>query len=120
LGKIKDKEDYNKMAFEEVFGNDDDIGAYLRFQSDDLHAVFVGESPANPCRADFICDVDNVLSLIIRQKELLTKFIEHYIIGNDVLQKEVQRELVNRIGQELRGRSLVPVATYFKILRKKK
>jgi hypothetical protein len=117
---------YNKLAFQEIFGTADDPGAYVKFKSNALRnitaytgGITTSRNPAAPCRADFCCDVDNVLSSVIKSRELLEKFFRHYIMGNNELNAEQQTYLEQKIGQELRKRKLIPVNKYFRVVRRK-
>ena len=114
----------NAMAFIEVFGNSFDPGAYSKFKSTNYRnvTVYTGGSttrnPATPCRSDFCCDVENVLSSVIRDRRLMLKFFEHYISGMGGLSMKEQQNLEQKIGRELRRRGISPVYKYFKVIRK--
>jgi hypothetical protein len=119
------KTHFNKLAFLEVFGDVNDPGAYVRFKSNNLRnvTVYTGgtsptRNPATPCRADFCCDVDNILKQFM-DRALLQKFFNHYILGIEELNREQQSHLENEIGFELRRRNIVPVNKYFRVMRKK-
>jgi hypothetical protein len=116
----------NLSAFNEVFGSVYDPGAYVSFKSNSLRSVTIytggpaaTRNPAQPCRADFCCDVDHVLSQIIPSEELLTKFFNHYILGINSLSKEQRKMLEQDIGSALRRDNISPVNSYFKVLRGK-
>jgi hypothetical protein len=117
---------YNVLAFQEVFGSPDDPGAYVKFKSNSTRnitaytgGVSTSINPAAPCRADFCCDVDNILSSIIKERALLYKFFNHYVLGDNSLTRQEQTYLEQKIGGELRKRQLTPVNRYFRVIRKK-
>jgi hypothetical protein len=115
---------FNKSAFMEVFGNKDNPGAYIDFKTNSTKnlSIYVEggttRNPAQPCRADFCCDVENVLNTLLRDKALLKPFFSYYVLGLNTLDKKQRRWIEQTLGQELRNRNLVPVINYFKIIRK--
>jgi hypothetical protein len=116
----------NKAAFDQVFGTPDEAGAYEQFQNNNsIQGVSftggngVARNPASPSKADFLCDVDNCLQAVVSEK-LLTKFIQHYIMGIDSLSRGQQNGLEQQIGQALRKRKIVPVKGYFISIRRKR
>lgn len=116
---------YNKLAFIEVFGDINDPGAYVKFKSNYFHNVnaYTGNAgstrnPATPCRADFCCDVDNIINSVIHDDALLKKFVAHYMTGDENLTREQQHQLEQRIGKELRRKGLIPVNRYFVVKRR--
>lgn len=114
---------YNKMAFDEVFGSIDEPGTYVRFKSNNIHSVMMHtgggtKNPATPCRADYCCDVDNILKVFL-DNNLQVKFFKHYILGEETLDRDQQNSIEQSVGGELRKRKLVPVGKYFRVMRRR-
>lgn len=122
---MKDNQKYhwNAIAFQEVFGTKDEPGIYIKFKSDVSHGVNTNtggpRNPAQPCRADFCCDVENVLDAMIKDRKFLTRFFRQYILGTNTLTKREQNSITQEIGQELRRRKITPVFNYFRVIRRK-
>lgn len=115
----------NRFAFQEVFGNESDSGAYARFKSDKVHGITIYAdegmvaNPAVPCKADFCCDVDRILSEVIPEMSNLVKFFKQYVMGIKSLTKQEETYYEQEIGKKLRERSIVPVVAYFRVIRRK-
>lgn len=76
-------------------------------------------NPAAPSILDFICDVDQTIKIVIDNKNILQKFFETYIIGNDTLDKSEKNSFEQRIGRLFITRGIWPVRKYFFTIRKK-
>lgn len=115
---------FNKLAFIEVFGSKSNPGAYVDFKTNSTRNLLIyveagsTRNPAQPCRADFCCDVENVLNTHLRDQALLKPFFDHYFLGLNSLNKKQKRWIEQTLGHELRIRGLVPVVEYFKTRRK--
>lgn len=116
----------NKAAFDAIIGNTEEPGQYvlsrvrntiIAVQYNDGSATT--RNPAAPSKADFCVDVDRAILAAIKSKKLLKKFVEHYIIGKDVLSQAQQNGLEQQVGEKFRRRKIYPVGQYFTTIRRK-
>lgn len=113
----KEEQHNNVLAFQEVFGNEEDEGVYTQFKHDRLRSSIIGGTPVMPCKSDFCCDVDNVLTTVIKTQKRLEQFFNHYLFGVQEFGSEECQVLEQKIGIELRRRKLTPIQRYFRMQR---
>lgn len=136
------REDFRKnaKAFEEILGNpfaypEPVPGQYYKakYGSPSMRAIDISKdnkgslNPAQPSNTDFVCDVDRVIRLVIREQvnnlaefsTLYKRFIETYIYEEESLDEKERVKFEQRIGKLLRIRSISPLSKYFKTIRKR-
>lgn len=109
-----------KKAFNSV------INAYINMRSTSLTKALDFEdfnpgnpNPIQPTVIDFLCDVDNAISKIIKDKQTLRLFNYTFFIGEDKLNKEKKEEIIESLGRMFMVRGLWPIDKYFKVYKKK-
>lgn len=116
---------HNKLAFDAVIGNADEPGAYVTaVKRNSVQAItYEGSNatvnPAAPCKADFCCDVEKAIAQVIKDKYLLQKFLNHYIMGVLSLDKEQTKNLEQKVGEKFRKLHIYPIGKYFISIRRK-
>lgn len=126
--KVRENIYLNKKAFDEIIGSPDEPGSYVTARvRNSTQAMLYGadgepSAPnlAAPSKADFCCDVESAFEAAINGRNLLQKFIQHYIIGKDSLSRDQQSRLEQQVGAQFRRRGIYPVGRYFTAIRKKR
>lgn len=124
----------NKIAFDDVIGDPTAIpepidGNYntvrrrssIKVAKNDFDESHGTANPARPNVIDFVCDVDNVVSAVISNEDLLQRFYNVFVYGDDPkeLSQKERTMLEQRMGRLFRKRKISPVTRYFTAIRKR-
>lgn len=133
LTRVRQAEEFrqNKLAFEDVLGDPFAIpepidGHYNTLRSRSSIKVArnnfdEGQATANPARPnviDFSCDVDRVITEVIKGKKVLQSFLNTYMFGELELNSAERTVYEQRMGRLFIERRISPVARYFTTIRR--
>ena len=122
----------NKAAFEEVFGNPffkpeplqghyQGLLARSSIQPTDYTTEGIGtKNPCQPSLADFSCDIEAVIKLVMLNNSGYERFMKTYIYDDDatLFDAKARQQIEQEIGAVLLKRKISPVLGYFRTERK--
>jgi hypothetical protein len=75
-------------------------------------------NPARPSASDYICDVEATVTAVIRDDNMIRKFVAAFIMGQDTLSKSRKNYYEQRLGLTFIRKGIWPIGAYFDTVRK--
>lgn len=131
MDRNKEQQRLNKEAFVEVLGNPYDVEepqGWYNVLKQRSRVTAVSNSvegkptinPARPTPSDFFCDVELLVEKSLPTSKQLTRFINSYILGCELMSAAECFAIEQKLGKRLRRQHISPVVSYFKSIRTKR
>jgi hypothetical protein len=118
--KMSKQSNRNLKAFNEVLEEYEKLKYNSRLISQNMEDERSGgiSNPAQPSASDFVCDVENTITAIVHDYDMLVRIVNTFLKGKEELDKEQKNYYEQRIGLAFIKHDIWPTAKYFLSIRK--